>query len=155
MLMTHELYSKWCTYSFLLSFRFRSHDLENGVKSNNESLSGLTVFRVMIKYTFGSQYEYDCLVVCLFKKEIWTDNRIGGNEFEIIIEKITFVVHFVNIIINKLNKWKFSIICKKAYCAALFYLNKSKKLTLFSFYSRNLELSKIQSNKYCALNQIF
>jgi len=61
--MTHELYSKRCAYGFLLSFRFRSHDLENRVESYNEPFSCLTVFGIMIEYAFGSQYKYDCFIV--------------------------------------------------------------------------------------------
>lgn len=53
-LRTHELDTVRDSQDFLLSLGFGSHDLEYTVKSDNESFSNLTVFRVMIEDAFGS-----------------------------------------------------------------------------------------------------
>lgn len=62
-LRTHELDSIWGSKDFFLAFWFRSEDLENAFKSNNKSFADLTVFGIMVKNTFRSKYEYDCLCI--------------------------------------------------------------------------------------------
>lgn len=52
-LITHEFDTVGDSEDFLLPFGFRSHDLENGVESDEESFTSLTVFREMIEDAFG------------------------------------------------------------------------------------------------------
>jgi hypothetical protein len=56
-LWTHELNSVWSFKDFFLSFGFGPEDLENGVKGDDEALTRLTVFGMMVKNTSGSEYK--------------------------------------------------------------------------------------------------
>lgn len=74
----------------------------------------------MIEYAFGSQYKHYRLAIWLLQIESWADDRVGGDKLKVVVEKIAFSVHFLNIIINKLNKCKiFYYKQKKAYSRAL------------------------------------
>ena len=101
---THELESVRGSENFFLSFRFGPENLENGVKGDNKAFASLTVFRVMVEETFGSEYKDNGISIIGVQVVGRAEDGVGRDELEVIVEELSFFLHVSNIIINKVNK---------------------------------------------------
>ena len=118
----HELEPVRSSKNFLLSFGFGPENLEDGIKSEKEAFTSLTVFRVMVEETFGSEYKDDGVSIIGVEVVGRAEDGIGRDELKVIIEELSLFLHVSIIIINKANKCQ-SILYQKS---LLFYNNSFK-----------------------------
>jgi hypothetical protein len=96
--------------------------LEDGIKSEKEAFTSLTVFRVMVEETFGSEYKDDGFSIIGVEVVGRAEDGIGRDELKVIVEELSLFLHVSIIIINKANKCQSILYPKRL----LLYINSFK-----------------------------